>query len=85
METTGICLYANGECRATEFLENDYYRFNNDGTVHYVQFIEGGTSIKLDKAAFYAMEFIERSIFNLVDESDVLLKDELGNYLTAII
>lgn len=85
METTSICLYANGECRATEFSENNYCRFNNDGTVHYVQFIEGSTSIKLDKAAFYAMEFIERSIFNLTDESDVLLKDELGNYLTAII
>lgn len=85
MKTTSICLYANGECRATEFLENNYCHFNNDGTVHYVQFIEGDTSIKLDKAAFYAMELIERSIFNLTDESDVLLKDELGNYLTAII
>lgn len=85
MKTTSICLYANGECKANEFLENDYCRFINDGTVHYVQFIEGDTSIKLDKDAFYAMELIERSIFNLTDESDVLLIDELGNYLTAII
>ena len=85
MKTTSICLYANGECKATEFLENDYYRLNNDGTVHYVQFIEGSTSIKLDKDAFYAMELLERSIFNLADESDVRLTDELGNYLTAII
>lgn len=85
MKPTSICLYTNGDCRATEFLEKDYCSFNNDGTVHYVQFIEGSTSIKLDKDAFYAMEFIERSIFNLTDESDVLLKDELGNYLTAII
>ena len=85
MKPTSICLYANGECRANEFLENDNCRFVNDGTVHYVQFIEGDTSIKLDKDAFYAMELIERSIFNLTDESDVLLTDELGNYLTAII
>lgn len=85
MKTTSICLYANGECKATEFLENDYRRFDNDGTVHYVQFIEGDISIKLDKAAFYATELIERSIFNLTDESYVPLKDELGNYLTTII
>lgn len=85
MKPTSICLYTNGECRANEFLEEDNYRFVNDGTVHYVQFIEGSTSIKLDKDAFYAMELLERSIFNLTDESDVLLIDELGNYLTAII
>lgn len=85
MKTTSICLYANGGFKASEFIEDDYYRFNNDGTIHYVQFIEGGTSIKLDKTAFYAMELLERSILNITDESDVLLTDELGNYLTVII
>lgn len=85
METTSICLYANGELKAAEFIEDDYYRFNNDGAIHYIQFIEGSTSIKLDPAAFYAMEIIERSIVNLTNESDVRLTDESGNYLTAII
>lgn len=85
METTSICLYTNGIFKAAEFIEDDYYRFDNDGVVHYVQFIEGSTSIKLDPATLYVMELLERSIVNLTDESDVFLTDESGNYLTAII
>ena len=85
MKTTSICLYANGECKANEFLENDYCRFVNDGTVHYVQFIEGSPMIKLNSNAFYAAEFLERTTMYLTDESDSHLTDELGNYLTAII
>ena len=85
METTSICLYVNGECRATEFIEDDSLYFNNDGTIHYVQFIEGETSIKLSPNAFYVAELAERIIVNLTDELDSQLTDEYGNYLTAII
>lgn len=80
-----IYLYITGECKAREFIEDDSMSFNNDGTVHYVQFIEGSSSIGLDLTAFYAKEFLERIVVYLTDESDVLLVDESGNYLTTII
>lgn len=83
--TTSICLCTNGECRAIEFVEEDKLCFNNDGSVHYVQFIEGDSSIRMDATAFYAKELLERFIIYLTDESDVYLVDELGNRLTALI
>ena len=82
-DSRNISLYGTGECKAGEFIEDDYCRFNNDGTVHYVRFIESGTSIYLDKTAFYAKELLERVVVNLTDESDICLTDESGNYLTA--
>ena len=84
-DSRNISLYANGECKAGEFIEDDYCSFNNDGTVHYVQFIEGSKSIKLDKTAFYASELLERIVVYLTDESDVLLTDESDNCLTSIV
>lgn len=84
-DTKNICLYASGECKAGEFIEDDCMSFNNDGTVHYVKLIEGGESIKLDSYAFYAAELLERVVAYLTDESDVCLTDESGNYLTTII
>jgi len=84
-DATSIYLYANGECKAGEFIEDDYFGFNNDGTIHYVQFIEGAPSIYLDSTAFYATEFLERVVAYLTDESDVYLIDESGNSLTTII
>ena len=84
METTNVRLYIDGKCNAVEFIEEDRLCLNNDGTVHYIQFIED-TSIKFVPNAFYAAEFIEQFIVYLTDESDVLLTDESGNYLTAMI
>ncbi len=84
-DTTSICLYASGECKAGEFIEDDYCAFYKDGTVHYVQFIEGNSSIKLNSTAFYASELLERSVAYLTDESDAYLVDESDNYLTTII
>ncbi len=84
-DETKICLYATGECKASEFIEGDYFGFKNDGTVHYVTFIEGSSSIHLDSNAFYATEFLERVVMYLIDESDSYLIDESGNYLTTII
>lgn len=80
-----IFLYTNGECKADEFIEGDYFGFNNDGTVHYIQFIEGSPKIKLDSTAFYAKELLERGIVYLTDESDIYLVDEFGNQLTSIL
>lgn len=59
-DTRNVYLYATGECKAGEFIEDDYCRFQNDGTIHYTQFIEGDTSIRLDSTAFYATELLER-------------------------
>lgn len=84
-DITNIYLYASGECKAGEFIEDDCYSFNDDGTIHYVQFIEGSPSIRLDSKAFYAKELMERVTMQLVDESDAYLIDESGNYLTTII
>ena len=84
-DVTDIYLYHNGECKAGEFIEDDSMSFNNDGTVHYVQFIEGNPSIELDSTAFYVSELLERVVMHLTDESDVYLTDEFENYLTTII
>ena len=80
-----IYLYANGECKASEFIEGDQCSFNNDGTVHYIEFIEGASSIVFDTNAFYVAELLERVVTYLTDESDAYLVDESDNYLTAII
>lgn len=85
MTNTNIYLCNNGECRAKEFIEDNYRKINNDGTVHYVEFIEGYPSIKLDKSAFYVFELLERSVVYLTNESDELLIDEFNNYLTTIV
>ena len=85
METTSICLYANGECRAREFIEENNLYFSDDGSIHYVNFAEGSASIKLAPEAFYATEFSERYVVRLTDELDAYLIDEYGNYLTTII
>lgn len=84
-DSTDIHLYNNGECRAGEFIEDDYCGFYKDGTVHYFQFIERGSSIQFDTESFYATELLERVIEYLTDESDVILTDESDNYLTTII
>lgn len=84
-DTTNILLYANGECKAGEFIEGEHCSFNNDGTVHYVQFIEGKSSIYLNSTAFYVRELLERTTVYLTNELDEYLVDESGNYLTAII
>lgn len=84
-DITSIYLYASGECKAGEFIEDDVLSFNNDGTVHYVQFIEGSPSLYFDSTAFYATEFLERTIVYLTDESNAYLTDESGNRLTTII
>lgn len=84
-DTTSVYLYINGECKAGEFIEEDYCGFNSDGTVHYVEFIEGSSSIKLDKSAFYVSELLERVVVYLTNESDELLTDESDGYLTAVV
>lgn len=84
-DVTDIYLYYNGECKAAEFIEDDCCSFNNDGTVHYVQFIEGSPTLALNSTGFYVAELLERIIMNLTDESDMYLVDESDNYLTAII
>ena len=84
-DITDIYLYYNGECKAGEFIEDDSMSFNNDGTVHYIQFIEGNSRIGLDRTAFYVAELLERVFVNLTDEEDNYLIDESGNYLTSII
>lgn len=80
-----ILLYYNGECKANEFIEDESMSFNSDGTVHYVEFIEGSKSIKINHNAFYVAELLERVTVYLVDETDDYLTDESGNYLTTII
>lgn len=85
MANNSIYLCKNGECRAVEFIEENCRSFNNDGTVHYFEFIEGNPSIKLNKLAFYAYELLERDVIRLTDELDVPLTDESNNYLTAIV
>lgn len=85
MANTSIYLYTNGDCKAEEFIEENCRKFNNDGTVHYFEFIEGNPSIKLDKNALYVSELLERVVAYLTDESDILLTDELDNHLTAIV
>lgn len=84
-DITDIYLYYNGECKAGEFIEDDSTSFNNDGTVHYVQFIEGASAIGLNSTAFYVSELLERVTTYLTDELDVYLVDESENYLTTII
>lgn len=84
-DMTDICLYVTGECKAAEFIEDDSCSFNSDGTVHYIQFIEGGQAIGLNSTAFYAKELLERIFVYLTDESDVYLVDESGNKLTTIL
>ena len=84
-DTTDICLYWDGECKASEFIEGETCSFNNDGTVHYAQFIEGSSSIGFDETAFYAKEILERVTMYLTDETDAYLIDESGNNLTTII
>lgn len=80
-----IYLFKNGKCKAEEFIEGNYYEFNKDGTVHYIQFIEGDYALHLNKTGFYAEEFLEHEIAYLTDELDVKLIDENENYLTTII
>ena len=80
-----IILYANGECKAGEFIEDDSRMFKSDGTFHYTEFIEGSPSIKVDSNAFYVSELLERVSVYLTNESGEYLTDEFGNYLTAII
>jgi uncharacterized repeat protein (TIGR02543 family) len=85
-DITNIYLYANGECKAGEFIETDEgCGFYKDGTVHYMQFIEGNSSLKIGSEAFYAYELLERIVAYLTDESDSYLTDEFGNCLTTII
>ena len=84
-DTTDICLYVNGVCKASEFIEDDCRSFNNDGTVHYIEFIEGASSIGLNSTAFYAKELLERIVVRLTDETGEYLIDESGNYLTTIV
>ena len=84
-DTRNICLYASGECKAGEFIEDGTMSFNNDGTVHYIEFIERSPSIHLSPDAFYAAEFLERVIAYLTDESDIYLTNESGDYLTTIV
>lgn len=84
-DTTSIYLYANGECKAGEFIEEDYCGFNSDGTVHYVEFVEGNKSIQMDSSAFYVSELLEHVVMRLTDEFDDYLIDESENYLTTII
>lgn len=84
-DITDIYLYYNGECKAGEFIEDDSTSFNSDGTVHYIQFIEGSSAIGLNSTAFYAAELLERVTTYLTDELDVYLVDESENYLTTII
>lgn len=84
-DMTDICLYVTGECKAAEFIEDDSCSFNSDGTVHYIQFIEGNQSIGLNSTAFYAKELLERIFVYLTDELDVYLTDESGNDLTTIL
>ena len=80
-----IRLYSNGNCKAGEFIEDDFCILKNDGTVHCIQFIEGSPTIKMDSTALYVSELLERTVVYLTDESDVHMTDELGNYLTTII
>lgn len=82
---TSIILYKNGECKSEEFIEDNYCILKNDGTVHYVEFIEGDTPICFKKDGLYAFELLERSLVYITNESDLALTDEFGNYLTAII
>jgi hypothetical protein len=84
-DTTSIALYYNGTCKANEFIEDDSFSFNSDGTIHYIQFVEGSLSINFDHTAFYAAELSERFIVYLTNESDEQLVDESGNYLVALI
>lgn len=84
-DITDIYLYYDGECKAGEFIEDDSMSFNSDGTVHYIQFIEGNSAIGLSSTAFYVSELLERSVSQLTDEYGAYLVDELGNYLTTII
>lgn len=84
-DVTDIYLYYDGKCKAAEFIEEDNCSFNNDGTIHYVQFIEGNTALALSSTGFYVTELLERTIMNLTDELDMYLVDESGNYLTATI
>lgn len=83
-DITDIYLYYNGECKAGEFIEDEFMSFNNDGTVHYVQFIEGASAIGMNRNAFYVSELLERVVMHLTDESDVYLIDESGNYLATM-
>lgn len=85
MAVASIYLFSDGKCNAVEFIEDDCLSFNNDGTVHYVCFIEGNQSIQLSPASFSAAELLERIPYYLVDELDAYLLDESGNYLIAII
>lgn len=82
---TSIILYTNGECKSEEFIEDNYCAFKNDGTIHYVEFIEGDTPICLKKDGLYTFELLERSLVCLTNEYDLALTDEFGNCLTAII
>ena len=84
-DITDIYLYYRGECKAGEFIEDDSMSFNKDGTVHYVQFVEGNPSISMNRNAFYVLELLERGVAYLTDESDIYLTDEYGNRLTTIV
>lgn len=84
-DSTDIYLYFNGECQATEFIEDNSTSFNNDGTVHYFEFIEGYPSIGLSPRYFYTAELLERVVVYLTDELGTQLIDESGNCLTTII
>ena len=84
-DATNIFLYTNGECKASEFVEDDFMCIKNDGTVHYIEFIEGSPSIIFDSTALYVSELLERTVTYLTDESDMYLIDESENYLTTII
>lgn len=84
-DITDIYLYFDGDCKVGEFIEDDCMSLNNDGTIHYTQFIEGNQSISLNHTAFYVKELLERVVAYLTDESDTYLTDESGNSLTSIV
>lgn len=85
MATSSICLFANGDCKANEFIEDNKFSLNNDGTIHYIKFIENNESIQFSPDALYVDELLERIIMHLTDENDVSLVDEFGNCLTILI
>ena len=86
-EINDIYIYANGGWKSREFVEDDNclnLKFVDDGTVHYVEFIEN-SSMHLNSSELCVTELIERTIVHLTDESDIDLIDESENYLTALI
>lgn len=83
--STNIYLYDSGLCVANEYIEDDSFGFNSDGTIYANSFVEevlenGKFAIG---AEFIASEISEIYIeqYHLVDEQGNRLTDENGNYL----